>query len=456
MSIFQLINEIQNGEIVLPAIQRDFVWDEERIERLFDSVLRGYPIGIALLWETYEPLQYREFERYHTPGMLYNFRENKRKQRLKLVLDGQQRLSSFYVSLKGTFLGRILYFDALSGRDSDDYSDAKYHFQFATADEIQSLNEAAQSAEPTASSERSYWLRISDVVGQHPRELVRLRSEIAEAMSLGSDDKIRMELNFRELGYALTENEEVLKTQTIDSKLPADDHKRKSQFDILEIFVCVNREGMRLSRSDLIVSMLRLYWQEASDLLPKFVKEINDQNGLQIDNDFVIRCMFCVAGMGTKLDFTLLRKKSNVDSIKSSYRSCFDSIRAAVDFVKTDCLIDSERLVGGINTLVPFVYYLFHAPKHRFVESNKEDMRKVFFLFAFSKTFTQHYESRTTAFIRDYVPTPEAIAKGEVFTCANAIDYVYWKNNQRHLITGCLAIIWSYYCHWYKIGVVVK
>jgi uncharacterized protein with ParB-like and HNH nuclease domain len=49
MSIFQLVNEIADNEIVLPAIQRDFVWDEERVERLFDSVLRGYPNGIALL-----------------------------------------------------------------------------------------------------------------------------------------------------------------------------------------------------------------------------------------------------------------------------------------------------------------------------------------------------------------------------------------------------------------------
>jgi hypothetical protein len=61
MSIYELVNEIDNDDIVLPAIQRDFVWDEARIELLLDSMFRGYPVGIVLLWETYTPIQYRAF-----------------------------------------------------------------------------------------------------------------------------------------------------------------------------------------------------------------------------------------------------------------------------------------------------------------------------------------------------------------------------------------------------------
>ena len=59
MSISGLMEQIRREEIVLPAIQRDFVWSEEQIEKLFDSVMRGYPIGIVLLWETYDDIQYR-------------------------------------------------------------------------------------------------------------------------------------------------------------------------------------------------------------------------------------------------------------------------------------------------------------------------------------------------------------------------------------------------------------
>jgi uncharacterized protein with ParB-like and HNH nuclease domain len=93
LSIYELINEIDNGDIVLPAIQRDFVWDEDRIELLFDSMFRGYPVGIVLLWETYQQIQFRAFPRNHSPGGIHQFEENKKSKRIKLVLDGQQRLS---------------------------------------------------------------------------------------------------------------------------------------------------------------------------------------------------------------------------------------------------------------------------------------------------------------------------------------------------------------------------
>src|SRR5437879_5848052 len=69
MSIYGLLNQIKSGDIVLPAIQRDFVWSEEKVTRLLDSVMRGYPIGITLLWETYDDVQYRHFvENYEGNG----------------------------------------------------------------------------------------------------------------------------------------------------------------------------------------------------------------------------------------------------------------------------------------------------------------------------------------------------------------------------------------------------
>jgi hypothetical protein len=435
MSIYGLINDIENGEIVLPAIQRDFVWDEDRIELLFDSMFRGYPVGIVLLWETYHQIQFRPFARNHVSGGIHQFEENKKSRPIKLVLDGQQRLSSIYVALKGTFASRKLYYDVLSGRDSDDHSEVKFRFKFAEAAEAKELNREQIAARKgrTAAKQTddtiSYLVLLSEVVGRNPRDIQKLRGDLAKLLALTPDEMLRLELNIQTASYALSENTEILKTQTIDSKLPAEDEKRKSAFDILEIFVRVNTQGMILRRSDLIVSMLRLYWSEASTLLPRFLKEINDAGNLSIDNDFIIRCMFSTAGIGTRLDFDLLRKKSNVDKIQKTYRACFDAIRSSVDFVRAECAIDSARLLGGISTLVPFVHYLFHSPKHTFPKGAKADARRALFLFAFAKTFTQHSESRTGAFVRDYLPTPEEISLGSPFSFDAAAKYVAGRTN---------------------------
>jgi hypothetical protein len=97
--------------------------------------------------------------------------------------------------------------------------------------------------------------------------------------------------------------------------------------------------------------------------------------------------------------------------------------------VRAECGIDSARLLGGISTMVPFVHYLFHAPKHTFPKGAKADARRALFLFAFAKTFTQHSESRTGAFIRDYLPTPKDISNGSPFPFDGSAEYVAWRTN---------------------------
>ena len=432
MSISELVNEISSGEIVLPAIQRDFVWDESRVVTLFDSLFRGYPVGIALIWETYDPIQFRTFPLTHRPGDIYSFVDNKKGQRIKLVLDGQQRLSSIYVALKGTFNSKKLHFDVLSGRGSDNYSETKFGFRFFSDVGAKEENTRHISGTEPDAEDRSFWVPLSSLIGRDATEIIHLRKSISNEMKLSEQERDRIEINFHNASYVVSGNSELLKTQVIDNKLPADDKKRKSAFDILEIFVRINTLGIALKRSDLIVSLLRLYWEEASSLLPNFLSEINEGNNFGIDNDFVIRCMFVTAGLGTRLDFELLRKKSNVDKIRANCMSCFDAIRSTLDFIKSTCSVDSSRLIGGHSTLIPFVYFLFHTTGHVMPKSSEANAKSAFFLFAFSKVFTQHVDSRTGSFIRQHFPAPDQIHSGVPLSLEQAITYTYWKTSFGH------------------------
>ncbi len=78
MSIHRLLNQIKNEEIVLPGIQHYFVWSKERIARLLDSIMQGYPIGITLLREAYNDIQYRTFVKDHRQEPLSVYRGNPR------------------------------------------------------------------------------------------------------------------------------------------------------------------------------------------------------------------------------------------------------------------------------------------------------------------------------------------------------------------------------------------
>ena len=408
-SIVNLLNQIKHEEIVLPAIQRDFVWPEEKVLRLLDSIMRGYPIGIALLWETYLDLQYREFGEAFHPGEIHDFKDNKRKKKLKLVLDGQQRLQSLYIALYGSYEGKSLYFDVLSGRESDDLAEEKYEFEFLDKEGFSLWQEQMRvgAAAPDASQngEPQYLVKVADLFAAGVRGRDTLAKHVRQEVTLGEDDEGRLGENMARFHDALTMNTNILKVSVIDENLPGDNPDRKSEADVLEIFVRVNREGTPLSRSDLIFSMLKLNWRESAESLPEFVRQINEGNAFELDTDFVIRCLFAVSDLGTKFELDLLRKKDNVDRLRRNFQACCDAIRSVVDSVSRECWCSSSNLLGGPTTLVPFVYYLFHAPKHEVPTGQIDAFRKALYLFAFARPFSRYADSRLWKFIREEIKT---------------------------------------------------
>ena len=430
MSIINLLNQIKNEEVVLPAIQRDFVWPADKVLRLLDSIMRGYPVGIALLWETYLDLQYRNFNEAFHPGTIHAFKENKRKQKLKLVLDGQQRLQSLYIALYGSYEGKSLCFDVLSGWETDDLAEDKYDFEFLDKEGFERWQREATTrtarTEDTMDGAAKYLVKVGDLFAAGVKERSTLVKKIKQKMALAEKDEERLIVNIARFDEALTKNPNILKVLVIDENLPGENPDRKSEADVLEIFVRVNREGTPLSRSDLIFSMLKLNWRESAESLPEFVRHINDGNAFDIDTDFVIRCLFAVSDLGTKFDLNILRKKENVERLRKNFQACCDAIRSVVDSVTKDCWCLSSGLLGGRATLVPFVYYLFHASKHEIPTSQIEAFRKALYLFAFARPFSRYADSRLWKFIRQELKP--LVNKGHAFPFSRAVDWVkYWE-----------------------------
>ncbi len=127
-----LNNPEEDGGFWLPNIQRPFVWSEEQICRLFDSILRQYPISTLLIWKTTADVHRRKF--------IDNFKEEHRQhlsdfkvpgdeKKKCLVLDGQQRLQSLFIALRGSYDGNELFLDILSGEIAAP-DDIRYKFKF--------------------------------------------------------------------------------------------------------------------------------------------------------------------------------------------------------------------------------------------------------------------------------------------------------------------------------------
>ncbi len=401
-TIMGLLNQVGDEEVVLPAIQRDFVWTEPQTEMLLDSIMRGYPIGIALLWETYNDIQYRVFERDFRRGTLHSYRDNTEQRRLRVVLDGQQRLQSLYIALHGQRDGRSVHFDVLSGQRWEDAEEERYLFDFLASDEVKEQNEvvAEQAASEHGEDTPAWWVSVRELFVMPARARRDLSKELTHRLRLSDEETALLEENLATFDEVFTRDQNILKLATIDENLPAESPYRKSETDVLEIFVRINREGTALSRSDLIFSMLKLNWKESAEGLPEFVDAINNGNSFDLDTDFVVRCLFAVSDLGGKLDIDLLRNQTNIAALQHNYEQCCDAIRATVDFVQNECSCQSSRLLGNSTTLVPIVHYLFWLPRHEVPNDQAGRLRTAVYLFGLARPFSRYGESRVGNFVR--------------------------------------------------------
>jgi uncharacterized protein with ParB-like and HNH nuclease domain len=132
-TLLGLLSHIEHDEIVLPAMQRPFVWKEDRICRLIDSLLRGFPIGAVMLWKTSTVQRFRRLPRdvdTEAPEV-FTFETSSDTGNKYLVLDGQQRLTSLFAAFRGTYSHKQLYIDALSGSsEGKDPGNEYYECQF--------------------------------------------------------------------------------------------------------------------------------------------------------------------------------------------------------------------------------------------------------------------------------------------------------------------------------------
>ena len=250
-SIMALLNRIHfDRQLVLPNIKRDFVWKPDQIRMLMDSVMREYPFGSVVLWQTkHLEVAYREFATDYATGQRFATLIKQAGHPLEMVLDGQHRLQSLHLATRGSHDHRRLYFDVTSGPDTREAdSDAAYRFEFWRDD---------QRNRPRR------LVRVFDMIGRasRPYKDARFRIMIKE-IGLKGNDADRAEKNVARLRRILYQND-LVPVDIIDEDA-RDAASVRSPNEILAIFERVNTGGTRLIRSDLLSSLDKSRWRGTS------------------------------------------------------------------------------------------------------------------------------------------------------------------------------------------------
>lgn len=392
LTIAEVMQDISTNKYVLPSIQREYVWDTDQIETLFDSLMQDYPIGAFLFWEIDKSrlLDYDFYEflrNYHEKTGTHNKKVDlKGSDGVTAILDGQQRLTSIYIGLKGSYAYRLkykqkkndnayptryLYLNLLE--DAKDESN-KYDFRFLTDDEYKGMTEG-------------YWYKVGDILTMtQPGETSQyVLDHIAFAGAYTKEQTMHANNTLQKL-YNVVHTDKTLSY-----------YKEKSvELDkVLNIFIRVNSGGTVLTYSDLLLSIASAQWEnhDAREEITEFVEEVNAiGGGFRINKDFVLKTALVLTDF-TDIAFKVDNfNKPNMMKIEANWDNIKRAIKQSVNLVSSFGY--SGETLSSNNALIPIAYYLLTiGMPENFVESgtmrdNKAKIKKWLIMALLKKAFS--------------------------------------------------------------------
>lgn len=338
-------DEAEGGGLWLPNIQRPFVWSEDQIARLFDSIMREYPISTLLVWKTKEAVKHRRFiDNYHRDIKLTDFYVPENKRSKMLVLDGQQRLQSLFIGLKGSYSGtdRELYFDVLSGEQVAP-EDIRYRFAFL---------EKSKATWP--------WVRFKDIVTVHNKLDMQIAKDLESSapQPLTNDDREKLHTNVARARQEFVHDDNITYQELDGIDSPDTYHVD----DIVEIFIRANSGGTKLGKSDLLFSLLIASWEDADGEMESLLETLN-KGGFEYDRDFVLKCCLTVLGKGARYEVGKFRDGTTKEEIINNWERIATAIKAVRDFVVSKTYIRSDKALPSYLALIPLIFFYYHYPQ---------------------------------------------------------------------------------------------
>lgn len=359
ITIYEAMQNIENGKYVMPAFQREYVWSMEQIEKLWDSILLDYPISNFLFWHiddrnvswdtyfcaflkqaTFNSSKQADSVNFPVNSINFNYTDI-------AILDGQQRLTSLYLSLFGDTYVRPKFANKNSGAvnvsrlfieldknksegEEDDYNNKKYDIKFIS----KGLTFNSSSTQ----------FEIKNILNENFQHDETRREAIEEAIKdVPENSKDYAREIILKLYYKIFVEKLIRYTEIIDM----------SQDDALEMFIRFNNGGKKLRKHEITMSILEVYWPNARE---QFSILLSDEYS-EFSTDLILRTALMLYGHPKN---TIINKKV-ADDLKnnwSDFKIAFRNLQNAFNKLN----IDIRHFVHDYTKLVPLIYYIYHNP----------------------------------------------------------------------------------------------
>lgn len=367
ITIYEALENIKNGKYVMPAFQRQYVWSMEQIEKLWDSILLDYPIATFLFWHvdddnvswdtyfcnflsevTFDSRKQADSVNYELSSINVNLTDT-------AVLDGQQRLTSLFLSLYGQAYIRQkharkkiaggtvvkLLIELNKNRlavDEEEYNSKKFDIRFA---------ERIGKLSPTQ-------FEVKNILDPQFREDSTREQAIEKAI-------VNVPPESKE--YARGILNQLYRKIFVEKLIRYTKIKDMKQDDALEMFVRFNSGGKALKKHEITMSILEAYWPSAKTEFGKVLEGPYAGFG----TDFIVRAALMLYGDVVKSNIN----KQIAEDLKNHWQEFKKALRNLETVLKS-MKIEVSRFANSWNVLLPIIYFIYYNPEY---EKNLEGIR---------------------------------------------------------------------------------
>lgn len=333
MKINQILDKIDAKQIFIPAFQREYVWKREDAKQLIDSLIRQYPTGTMLTWETSNP-----------PELKGPYEYSSSQGSVQLLLDGQQRITTLYMLIRGEI--------------------PPYYRQEDIVNPIMGLYVNVQSLELSYYMKKRMegnpnWQDITSIF----QKKVRARSIVKGLKENGVevDDELedRIDDNMRNI-------ENILDREFPEQIIPP----KASVKEAIDIFYKVNASGVALTDAELALAQISGYWPEARDAIKTKISELS-KSGFVFKLDFMVYALLaCMYDMGS--DMKKLHGNENLeaayDADKNLVRSGIKEVWERLDkytldyvmnLIRSKGYVDHTSEINSVYALIPVISFVY-------------------------------------------------------------------------------------------------
>ncbi len=344
-TVKEVVQGIRDNTFVLPVIQRDLVWNDDKMKDLFDSLLKDNSFGgIMVLNEEKETKPLFAFRRFsHDGEVQLSSISDKLNQSISLVIDGQQRFQTFYMGLEGSRYGKTMYFNLYSTK-------LEYEFRFAREESELPSEEIGDRGEPI----KKLWYPVRDLFNRLRRvnDEDQVANEILESREIiQADLRENIKFNIRRF-YRFVFIIQTIGIASVEVNMTRKEEEIKR---IVELFRRLNDGGTRLSAFDLIASTFKAF----DHRMEQFFKDVLQFKDMDITQDEIIKLIFLLQDEHTK-DVTEIEQK-DADFVIKNQERIIKSLEALRKFLQYAKLYDYYHIGDRSDIPLYFItYHIFH------------------------------------------------------------------------------------------------